>query len=131
MARGCCGCITQVSIVAGHAGHVFDGKLYVTRDMCEEKWIPKELAPPLKSVPAPRLFFTPFGCVWGVVVVVVVSPGVYGHRIIVATSRRQQLSGTAAVTRFPVRHSCIGGGVFLEDFRALATCVVQPVVIDA
>ena len=35
-------------------GHVFDGKLYFTRDMCEEKWIPKDLAPPKKSVPAPK-----------------------------------------------------------------------------
>ena len=23
-------------------GHVFDGKLYFTRDICEEKWVPKD-----------------------------------------------------------------------------------------
>ena len=27
-------------------GYVFDGKLYFTRDICAEKWIPKDLAPP-------------------------------------------------------------------------------------
>ena len=35
-------------------GHVFDGKLYFTRDICEEKWIPKDLVPPKKSVAAPK-----------------------------------------------------------------------------
>ena len=39
------------------------------------------------------------------VVVVVVSPGVYGHCITVATSCRPRPSGTAAVTRFPGRHA--------------------------
>ena len=34
-------------------GYVFDGKLYFTPDICEEKWIPKDLAPPKKLVPAP------------------------------------------------------------------------------
>ena len=29
-------------------GHVFDGKLFFTRDICEEKWIPKDLVPPKK-----------------------------------------------------------------------------------
>ena len=33
-------------------GHVFDGKLYFSRDICVEKWIPKDLAPPKNSVPA-------------------------------------------------------------------------------
>ena len=45
------------------------------------------------------------GCL---VVVVVVSPGVYRHHITVATSRRPRPSGTAAVTRFPGRHACTG-----------------------
>ena len=27
-------------------GHVFDGKRYFTRDICEEKWIPKDMVPP-------------------------------------------------------------------------------------
>ena len=31
-------------------GHVFDGKLYFTPDICEEKWIPKNLEPPKKSI---------------------------------------------------------------------------------
>ena len=35
-------------------GNVFDGKLYFTRDICEEKWIPKDLVPPKKSVDAPK-----------------------------------------------------------------------------
>ena len=35
-------------------GHVFDGKMYFTRDICEEKWIPKDLVPPKKSVAAPK-----------------------------------------------------------------------------
>ena len=35
-------------------GHAFGGKLYLTRDTCEEKWIPKDLAPPKKSAPAPK-----------------------------------------------------------------------------
>ena len=35
-------------------GHVFDGKLYFMRDICEEKWIPKDLVPPKKSVAAPK-----------------------------------------------------------------------------
>ena len=35
-------------------GHVFDGKLYFTRDICEEKWMPKDLVPPKKSVVAPK-----------------------------------------------------------------------------
>ena len=35
-------------------GHVFDGKWYFTRDICEEKWIPKDLVPPKKSVAARR-----------------------------------------------------------------------------
>ena len=35
-------------------GHVFDEKVYFTRDMCEEKWIPKYLVPPKKSVAAPK-----------------------------------------------------------------------------
>ena len=35
-------------------GHVFDGKLYFIRDICEEKWIPKDLVPPKKSVVAPK-----------------------------------------------------------------------------
>ena len=34
-------------------GACFDRKLYFTRDICEEKWIPNDLAPPKKSVPAP------------------------------------------------------------------------------
>ena len=34
--------------------HVFDGKLYFTRDICEEQWIPKDLVPPKKSVAAPK-----------------------------------------------------------------------------
>ena len=34
-------------------GHVFDGKLCFTRDMCEEKWIPKDLVHPKKLVAAP------------------------------------------------------------------------------
>ena len=33
---------------------MFDGKLYFTRDICEEKWIPKDLVPPKKSVAAPK-----------------------------------------------------------------------------
>ena len=35
-------------------GHVFDGKLYFTRDICEEKLIPKDLVPPKKLVAAPK-----------------------------------------------------------------------------
>ena len=35
-------------------GHVFDVKLCFTRDICEEKWIPKDLVPPKKSVAAPK-----------------------------------------------------------------------------
>ena len=35
-------------------GHLFDGKLYCTRDVCEEKWIPKDLVSPKKLVPAPK-----------------------------------------------------------------------------
>ena len=38
----------------GALGHVFDGKLYFTRDICEEKWIPKDLVPTKKPVPAPK-----------------------------------------------------------------------------
>ena len=34
-------------------GHVFDGKLYFTRDIFEEKWIPKDLVSPKKLVAAP------------------------------------------------------------------------------
>ena len=35
-------------------GHVFDGKLYFTLDICEVKWIRKDLVPPKKLVPAPK-----------------------------------------------------------------------------
>ena len=35
-------------------GHVFDGKLCFTRDICEEKWIPKDLASPKKPLPTPK-----------------------------------------------------------------------------
>ena len=35
-------------------GHVFDGKMYFTRDICEEKWIPKDLVPLKKLVAAPK-----------------------------------------------------------------------------
>ena len=35
-------------------GHVFDGKMFFTRDICEEKWIPKDLVPPKKLVAAPK-----------------------------------------------------------------------------
>ena len=35
-------------------GQVFDGKLYFTRDICEEKWIPKDLVPRKKSLAAPK-----------------------------------------------------------------------------
>ena len=36
-------------------GHVSGVKLYFTRDICEEKWIPKDSPPPKKkSVPAPK-----------------------------------------------------------------------------
>ena len=35
-------------------GHVFDGKLYFTRDISEEKWIPKDLVSPKKLVAAPK-----------------------------------------------------------------------------
>ena len=35
-------------------GHVFDGKMYFTRDICEEKWIPKDLVPPKTLVFAPK-----------------------------------------------------------------------------
>ena len=52
---------TQVEVVwakSAHGvwglGHVFDGKLYFSRDICEETWIPKDLAPPKKPVPAPK-----------------------------------------------------------------------------
>ena len=38
----------------GSLGHVFDGKLYFTRDICEEKWIPMDLVPPKKSSAAPK-----------------------------------------------------------------------------
>ena len=36
-------------------GHVFDGKLYFARDLWEEKWVPEDLAPLEKSVPAPKV----------------------------------------------------------------------------
>ena len=36
-------------------GHVFDGKLYLTRDVYEEKWIQKDLVPPKKLGPAPKV----------------------------------------------------------------------------
>ena len=35
-------------------GHVFDGKLYFTRYICEEHGILKDLVPPKKLVPAPK-----------------------------------------------------------------------------
>ena len=37
-----------------HAHLMFDGKLYFTRDICEEKRIPEDLVPPKKLVPAPK-----------------------------------------------------------------------------
>ena len=39
----------------GGFGHVFDGKFCFTRDICEEKWMPQDLASPKKSVPAPKV----------------------------------------------------------------------------
>ena len=40
-------------------GCVFGGRLCFTRHICEEKWIPKDLAPAEKLVPAPKVRANP------------------------------------------------------------------------
>ena len=43
-------CVTERA--GGGQGHVFDGKSYVTCDICKAEQIPKQLKVPVKSKPA-------------------------------------------------------------------------------